>query len=116
MNNEENKREKEKEKEEKTPVKYVATEGTRNSLASGNRNKSKKGRKQLRNSRGRCDRMIGGEGGRKRHGKEVMRKTKRERRREKASPDEDEKGETRGTTKEERRTQWRGCTESYGYR
>lgn len=77
MNNEENKREKEKEteeKEEKTPVKYVVTEGTRNSPASGNRNKSKKGRKQLRNSRGRCDRMIGREGGRKRHGKEVMRK------------------------------------------
>lgn len=76
MNNEENEREKakEREKEKKTPVKYVVTEGTRNSPASGNRNKSKKGRKQLRNSRGRCDRMIGGPGRRKRHGEEVMRK------------------------------------------
>lgn len=65
MNNEKNERERKRE----TPVKYV--EGTRNSSARGNRNKNKKGRKQLRNSRGRCDRIIGRRGGgreKKRHG------------------------------------------------
>lgn len=49
------------EKRKKTPAKYVVTKGMRNSSASGN--KSKKGRKQLRNSHGRYDRMIGGQGG-----------------------------------------------------
>lgn len=45
MNNEGNKREKGKERERRreTPVKYVVTKGTRNSPASGNRNKSKEG-------------------------------------------------------------------------
>lgn len=49
------------EERKKTPAKYVVTKGMRNSSASGN--KSKKGRKQLRNSHGRYDRMIGGQGG-----------------------------------------------------
>lgn len=87
---------KRKREREKTPLKYVVTEGTRNSLAS-NRNKSKKDRKQLRNSRGRCDRMIGGQEGRKRHGEEVMREGCERKKERMASPDED-KGEPEGTT------------------